>query len=97
MIFHNNTLPVYFPGDPVSNTFVIKNLTTTIDISDSIPLRNRNELGDHLSRIKYYRNIIFHSKQGTISNTDFATCWEEIAIVRIIQNISLPKVIQQRV
>ncbi|XP_052075124.1 uncharacterized protein LOC127712618 isoform X2 [Mytilus californianus] len=58
---------------------LIKNLTK-IEISDVLPYQTRNNLGAHLSRIKIYRNMIAHSKHGTISNTDFAECWENITI-----------------
>ncbi|CAG2225942.1 unnamed protein product [Mytilus edulis] len=81
-------MDLLFPksGVPVSQTFditlmilLIKNLTH-IAISENLPCRTRDTLGAHLSRIKIYRNMIAHSKHGTISNTDFSKCWENITI-----------------
>lgn len=81
---------VFFSGDPTSRTFditlmilLIKNLTP-IKISDVLPYPTHTNLGAHLSRIKFYRNMISHSEHGTIGKTYFAECWENIAMVRVI-------------
>ncbi|CAG2255365.1 unnamed protein product [Mytilus edulis] len=81
-------MDLLFPktGDPTSRTFditlmilLIKNLTP-IKISDVLPYPTHTNLGAHLSRIKFYRNMISHSEHGTIGNTYFAECWENIAM-----------------
>ncbi|CAC5381977.1 ANK [Mytilus coruscus] len=63
---------------------LIRNLTE-ISVGDLLPLPSVANDGADLSRMKHYRNMVAHCKDGTLSNLEFQKMWTEIsqAIVRL--------------
>ncbi|CAC5389376.1 unnamed protein product [Mytilus coruscus] len=70
-------------GTPSSETFdltlmicLIKNLTK-IQIEDELPFRGNDNVGAHLTTIKYYRNKIIHSSNRILIDLTFNKWWDE--------------------
>lgn len=58
---------------------LIKKLTD-IEIGDNLPHLSLNNIGAHLSTIKYYRNQAAHS-DGILEDDDFEIWWNNISKV----------------
>ncbi|VDI69069.1 Hypothetical predicted protein [Mytilus galloprovincialis] len=63
---------------------LLKHLTD-IEVSDILPFPGNQSKGADLSRLRYYRNQIMHSDDGTLSCLIFNEWWTEIsqAIIRL--------------
>lgn len=61
---------------------LIKNLTE-IEIGSTLPESSQIGLGDDLTRIYLYRNIIAHVGNAQINDTDFSKYWDDISQVTI--------------
>lgn len=62
---------------------LIRNLTD-IQIGSTLPESSQTGLGDDLTRIHVYRNIIAHHVgNAQINDTDFSKYWDDISQVTI--------------
>lgn len=59
---------------------LIKNLTQ-IPVGDKLPVETDTSKGADLSRVKYYRNMLYHSKNETLSDELFQKYWTELSEV----------------
>lgn len=62
---------------------LLRNICAT-QISDKRPMSTCIEPHDHLSTIKYIRNVVNHTKNGLLRKTDFDDYWKAIETVRMI-------------
>ncbi|VDI47763.1 Hypothetical predicted protein [Mytilus galloprovincialis] len=62
---------------------------TDLDIQDSLPLETIHTDAADISRIKFYRNYIVHSKSGKVDETEFWEVWNCVteAILRLAPEI----------
>ncbi|XP_071141832.1 uncharacterized protein [Mytilus edulis] len=67
---------------------LLKHLTD-LDIQDSLPLETFQTIAADISRIKFYRNFIVHSKSGKVDETEFWKIWNCVteAILRLAPEI----------
>jgi hypothetical protein len=80
---------VLFLGEPSSKDFditlmicLLRNLIRHIAIMDRLPSATDTSLGDDLSRIKYYRNIIVHQcDDALVNDTDFESYCKDVTLV----------------
>lgn len=54
---------------------------TDIEVCDILPFHGDQSKGADLSRLRYYRNNIMHSDDGTLSYSTFNEWWQEITMV----------------
>lgn len=48
---------------------------------DCLPSSTDIGVADDLARIKYFRNKIAHSDDGSLTNADFLTAWDNVSQV----------------
>lgn len=80
-------IPFYIAGKACSKSFdltlmicLIRNLTE-ITVGDVLPVASDTSEGADLYRLKYYRNMIVHRWDGTLSDKKFEECWSDISQV----------------
>ena len=54
---------------------------TDVSIYDGLPGETFTDTGEHISRIKYYRNMVVHSKDGKLDNQTFEQIWDCVSKV----------------
>lgn len=64
-------------------TLLLKHLAN-ISISDVLPFNEDYRKGAAVSRIKYYRNQIFHSNTGILTEEEFHTIWD-LLVYKVFQ------------
>ena len=60
---------------------LLRNLTNSFNIQDSLPEANDTSESADLSRVKYYRNTLAHYSNAELSENDFNVYWDDISKV----------------
>lgn len=82
-VFSDKSTPSSNDYDITLMTLLLKHLAN-ISISDVLPFSEDYRKGAAVSRIKYYRNQIFHSNTGILTEEEFHTIWD-LLVYKVFQ------------